>query len=203
MGWVRERDWRSEERRLMPEYVEQFFRDACEQLGVRVERRADGALADRARPARAAPPTTSASVKRLGRPAADLPQAHLPQGAAAQAEHEDAVCCSPGHPLYAAVRRGARSRARSCGEQAVRAIRRTLRPPSPTRSTSSPTTSSGSRPRADRGGLRRARRGDRGARRVATACPPTCCTTSRQSTSRRETSSARPEARQAARTSCG
>ena len=42
VSWVKERDWRSEERRLMPEFVEQFFSRACERLGVRLERRADG-----------------------------------------------------------------------------------------------------------------------------------------------------------------
>ena len=59
MSWVRERDWRSEERRLMPEYVEQFFGRACEQVGVRLEQRADGLMADRARSAGAAPPIGS------------------------------------------------------------------------------------------------------------------------------------------------
>jgi superfamily II DNA/RNA helicase len=42
MSWVKERDWCSEERRLMPEYVEQFFGRACDQLSVKLDRRADG-----------------------------------------------------------------------------------------------------------------------------------------------------------------
>ena len=42
MSWVRDRDWRSEERRLMPEYVERFFGRACDQVAVRLEQRADG-----------------------------------------------------------------------------------------------------------------------------------------------------------------
>ncbi|HZU75055.1 MAG TPA: hypothetical protein VE990_20025, partial [Acidimicrobiales bacterium] len=42
LSWVRRHDWESEERRLMPEYVESFFRDAAEQVRLRVEPRAGG-----------------------------------------------------------------------------------------------------------------------------------------------------------------
>ncbi|MCZ7543283.1 MAG: helicase-related protein [Anaerolineae bacterium] len=38
---IQQQDFRSEERRLMPEYVEDFFINAAERVGLRVERRAD------------------------------------------------------------------------------------------------------------------------------------------------------------------
>ena len=103
MSWVRERDWRSEERRLMPEFVEQFFRRAC-----RAARRAPGgarrrAAADRARPARGAPPTGCARCKRLGKPQPSYRKLTFRKEQRQRAEHEDAVLLSPGHPLYAAT----------------------------------------------------------------------------------------------------
>jgi SNF2 family DNA or RNA helicase len=102
MGWVTERDWASEERRLMPEYVEGFFKRACDQLGVRLERRADGLWriehvpqmlrSDRLR-----------AVQRLDRPQQSYRKLTFLKEDRARAEHEDAVLLSPGHPLFAAT----------------------------------------------------------------------------------------------------
>jgi hypothetical protein len=44
LALTRQQDYRSEERRLMPQYVEQFFLRAAERTGLRVEQRADTLL---------------------------------------------------------------------------------------------------------------------------------------------------------------
>jgi superfamily II DNA or RNA helicase len=103
MSWVRERDWRSEERRLMPEYVEQFFGRACEQLSVKLERRADGMWRIEHVPQSLRSPEQLRSVKRLGRPQTSYRKLTFLKEERAKAQHEDAVLLSPGHPLYAAT----------------------------------------------------------------------------------------------------
>lgn len=102
MSWVRERDWRSEERRLMPEFVEQFFRRACGQLGVRLEDRADGLLRIEHVP-RALTSDRLRSVQRLGKPNQSYRKLTFHKEDKQRAEHEDAVLLSPGHSLYAAT----------------------------------------------------------------------------------------------------
>jgi superfamily II DNA or RNA helicase len=102
MSWVRERDWRSEERRLMPEFVEQFFRRACARLDVRLEDRADGLLRIEHVP-RALTAERLRAVKRLGRPQQTYRKLTFRKEDKRRAEHEDAVLLSPGHPLYAAT----------------------------------------------------------------------------------------------------
>lgn len=102
VGWVRERDWASEERRLMPEYVEGFFRRACEQLGVRLERRADGLWRIEHVP-RALRVDRLRAVQRLDRPQESYRKLTFLKEERARAEHEDAVLLSPGHPLFAAA----------------------------------------------------------------------------------------------------
>ncbi len=67
LSWVRRHDWESEERRLMPEYVESFFRDAAEQVRLRVELRADGLYRVEHVPA-ALRAADLEAVRRLGRP---------------------------------------------------------------------------------------------------------------------------------------
>lgn len=50
MSWVVKRDWRSEERRLMPEFVEQLFGRAAKRVNLRLdERTVGGAAIDRVR----------------------------------------------------------------------------------------------------------------------------------------------------------
>jgi superfamily II DNA or RNA helicase len=102
VSWVRERDWRSEERRLMPEYVEQFFVRACEQLEMRIERRADGLWRVENVP-QSLRSDRLASVKRLGRPEPSYRKFTFRKEERERAEHEDAALVSPGHPLYAAA----------------------------------------------------------------------------------------------------
>jgi superfamily II DNA or RNA helicase len=102
MSWARERDWRSDERRLMPEFVEQFFRRACEQLGVRLEERADGLLRIEHVP-RAITSDRLRAVQRLGKPQPSYRKLTFRKEQRQRAEHEDAVLLSPGHPLYAAT----------------------------------------------------------------------------------------------------
>jgi superfamily II DNA or RNA helicase len=103
MSWVRERDWLSEERRLMPEYVEQFFGRACEQLAVKLDRRGDGLWRIEHVPQSLRSPEHLRSVKRLGRPQAAYRKLTFLKEERAKAQHEDAVLLSPGHPLYGAT----------------------------------------------------------------------------------------------------
>ncbi len=102
MSWVREHDWTSEERRLMPEYVEGFFLRACQQLDVRLERRVDGLWRIEHVPAALRSDRLSA-VQRLDRPQKSYRKLTFLKEQRARAEHEDAVLLSPGHPLFAAV----------------------------------------------------------------------------------------------------
>jgi len=100
---VHERDLRSEERRLMPEYVEQFFGRACRRLEVRLDRRADGMWRIEHVPASLRSPDRLESVRRLGRPQPEYRKLTFKKEDRARAEHEDAVLLSPGHPLYKAT----------------------------------------------------------------------------------------------------
>jgi superfamily II DNA or RNA helicase len=102
VSWVKERDWRSEERRLMPEFVEHFFSRACARLGVRLERRADGLWRIEHVPATLRAERLHA-VKRLGRPQQTYRKLTLHKEDRLRAEHEDAVLLSPGHSLFAAT----------------------------------------------------------------------------------------------------
>jgi superfamily II DNA or RNA helicase len=102
MEWVRERDFTSEERRLMPEYVEAYFLDAAEQVRLRVERRADTLLRIEHVPV-ALRSEDLTSVTRLGRPDPEYRKVTFRKDQRDRAEHGDAVLCSPGHPLFAAV----------------------------------------------------------------------------------------------------
>lgn len=106
MSWVRKRDWRSEERRLMPEFVEQLFRRAADRVGLRLEERRDapGAVLLRAEHVpRSLRDDRLESVKRLGPPQDAYRKLTFRKELRQRAEHEDAVLLSPGHPLYAAT----------------------------------------------------------------------------------------------------
>jgi superfamily II DNA or RNA helicase len=102
MEWVRDRDFTSEERRLMPEYVEAYFLDAAEQVRLRVERRADTLLRIEHVPL-ALRSEDLASVSRLGRPDGEYRKLTFRKEQRDRPEHGDAILCSPGHPLFAAV----------------------------------------------------------------------------------------------------
>ncbi|MCS6835320.1 MAG: helicase-related protein [Anaerolineae bacterium] len=100
---VRARDQRSAERRLMPEYVQRFFLEAAEMVGLRVEQRADGLFRVDHVPQRFADNHLT-SVRRFGPPDRSynkltFDKTHILR----QPKHADAVLLSPGHPLFAAV----------------------------------------------------------------------------------------------------
>lgn len=103
LGRIQAQDYRSEERRLMPEYVERYFLSAAEVVGLRMEQRADTLYRVEHVPQRFRA-TTLNSVKRFGPPATSYKKLtfnkydilHNPN-------HADAELVSPGHPLFAAV----------------------------------------------------------------------------------------------------
>ena len=92
----------TEERRLMPRYVESHFLSAAEAVGLRTEKRADGllriehVLAD-LRSERLA------AVRRLGKPTASYRKLTFYKEHLEQDQHVDAVLLGPGHALYGAV----------------------------------------------------------------------------------------------------
>jgi superfamily II DNA or RNA helicase len=92
----------AEERRLMPKYVETQFVRAAQEVGLRVELRADGlwrvehVLADLRSERRE-------SVRRLGKPETTYRKLTFHKEVLEQDAHLDAVLLGPGHALYAAV----------------------------------------------------------------------------------------------------
>ena len=99
---VRPKDLRSEERRLMPEYVEAFFLQAAQEVGLRVEVRADGLYRVEHVPERLRSHTLG-SAKRYGPPLVSYRKLTFHKEHLNKAEHADAQLVSPGHPLFAAV----------------------------------------------------------------------------------------------------
>jgi len=102
ISWVRERDWASEERRLMPEYVEAFFFETSQRVRLKVDRRADGLYRAEHVPV-ALRSDDLRSVRRLGPPRPEYRKLTFRKEERERPEHEDAVLCSPGHPLFAAA----------------------------------------------------------------------------------------------------
>ena len=92
----------SEERRLMPRYVEQHFLNAAREVGLKVEPRADGlwriehVLADLRS-------DRLASVQRMGKPETAYRKLTFHKERLDEDQHLDAVLSGPGHSLYAAV----------------------------------------------------------------------------------------------------
>ncbi|MFB3779569.1 MAG: helicase-related protein [Bryobacteraceae bacterium] len=92
----------SEERRLMPRYVEQHFLNAAHEVGLKVEPRADGlwriehVLADLRS-------DRLASVQRMGKPDASYRKITFHKEHLDEDQNLDAVLSGPGHCLYAAV----------------------------------------------------------------------------------------------------
>jgi len=92
----------TEERRLMPRYVEEQFVKSCAEIGLKVELRADGlwriehVLADLRS-------DRLESVRRLGKSDAAYRKLTFHKANLEQDQHVDAVLFGPGHPLYAAV----------------------------------------------------------------------------------------------------
>lgn len=99
---VRPKDWRSAERRLMPEYVEGFFREAADRVRLRVEPRADGLWRVDHVPERLRNSNLPA-VRRYRRPERSYRKLTFNKVHLTESRHLDAELCSPGHPLFAAM----------------------------------------------------------------------------------------------------
>jgi len=99
---IQKKNFIVEERRLMPEYVERFFKSAAEEVGLKVEKRADGLLKIPNVPA----PFRSdelESVRRFGKPETEYKKVTFHKEDLEKDQHIDAILLSPGHPLYAVV----------------------------------------------------------------------------------------------------
>jgi SNF2 family DNA or RNA helicase len=99
---VRPKDWRSEERRLMPEFVERFFIQAADRVKLRVEPRADGLWRVEHVPQRLRRPSLPA-VQRFGPPEKEYPKLTFRKEQLREDRHLDAELLSPGHALFAAT----------------------------------------------------------------------------------------------------
>jgi SNF2 family DNA or RNA helicase len=91
-----------EERRLMPRYVEQHFLNSAEEVGLKIESRADGlwriphVLADLRS-------DRLDAVRRLGKPEPNYRKITFHKEHLDMNQHLDAVLLGPGQPLYASV----------------------------------------------------------------------------------------------------
>jgi superfamily II DNA or RNA helicase len=103
LSHVQAQDYLSEERRLMPEYVEKYFLAAAQAVGLQVAQRADGLYRVDHVPQKFRA-TTLNSVRRFG-PAATVYKklTFNKQDVLKNPNHADAELLSPGHPLFAAV----------------------------------------------------------------------------------------------------
>jgi superfamily II DNA or RNA helicase len=100
---VRPKDWRSEERRLMPEYVQEFFLSAADRVRVRIEPRADGLWRVEHVPQRLRS-NTLPGVRRFGYPETTYRKLTFDKSEFLRdGRHLDAELLSPGHPLFAAT----------------------------------------------------------------------------------------------------
>ncbi len=99
---LRESTYISEERRLMPEYIAKQFLLACEDIGIRIEKRADGLWRIPHVPQDLRSEHLDA-VKRFSKPEDHYNKITFYKEHLTQDKHLDAVLVSPGHPLYAVV----------------------------------------------------------------------------------------------------
>jgi superfamily II DNA or RNA helicase len=99
---VRGEDWRSQERRLMPEYVEGFFLAAADQTSLTVQPRADALWRVEHVPGQFRSDDLAA-VKRFGRPDPRYLKFTFRKDIARKSQNLDSVLVSPGHPLFAAT----------------------------------------------------------------------------------------------------
>ncbi|WP_416675778.1 helicase-related protein [Egbenema bharatensis] len=95
-------DFRSEEQRLMPRYIEEFFKRSCEFLSVNLEVRADGLwrvpyVKEEFRS------NNLGAIRRLGAVEKNYPKLSFYKEQLANPNHQDAELLSPGHPLFAAI----------------------------------------------------------------------------------------------------
>ncbi len=102
LAWVRGSDIRSQERRLMPEYVEKFFVRAAEREKIPLRLRADGLYTIERVPVRLRDQHLS-TARRYGVPAQEYRKLTFDKTLQQRDEHLDAILLSPGHPLFAAL----------------------------------------------------------------------------------------------------
>ncbi len=95
-------NFEAEERRLMPEYVARQFLAAAEEVGLRIEQRADGLLRVPYVPQDLRSERLEA-VRRLGKPESSYRKVTFQKAHLEQDQHLDAVLTGPGHALYATV----------------------------------------------------------------------------------------------------
>lgn len=95
-------DYLSEERRLMPRYVEEFFRRACDYLGVNLETRADGLWRIPYLKEEFRAPTLDA-VRRLGVPDSRYGKFTFYKEKLGEVSHQDTEFVTPGHCLFGAI----------------------------------------------------------------------------------------------------
>jgi Domain of unknown function (DUF3883) len=99
---TQQQDLLSEEQRLMPRYVEEFFKRACDFMKLTLEVRADGLwripyIKEEFRS------NNLDSVRRLGAPEKQYLKATFYKEQMANPTQQDAELLSPGHPLFAAL----------------------------------------------------------------------------------------------------
>ena len=99
---TQDRDYVSEEQRLMPRYIEEFFKRTCDRLGINLDPRADGLwripyIKEEFRS------DNLNAVRRLGTPEKNYSKLTFYKEHLANATHQDAELLSPGHPLFAAI----------------------------------------------------------------------------------------------------
>ncbi len=99
---IQESNFVAEEKRLMPEYIEKYFRNAAELTGLKVEPRADGLLRIPYVPSSFRSEQLE-SVRRVGKPETEYKKVTFHKEDLEKDVHIDAVLLNPGHPLYAVV----------------------------------------------------------------------------------------------------
>ena len=122
---VRGEDWRSQERRLMPEFVEGFFLRASETTGLQLDLRADGLWRAEHVPAVFRMRRLRA-VKRLGRPDAALPKFTFRKDQARESKNLDSRAGLAGPSALRGGRRGAERRRSRSTRQGVARISRSV-----------------------------------------------------------------------------
>ena len=99
---LRECTYLAEEKRLMPEYIAKQFLLACENIGLKVEQRADGLWRIPYVPQDLRSENLDA-VQRFSKPEDRYNKITFYKEHLSQDKHLDAVLVSPGHPVYAVV----------------------------------------------------------------------------------------------------
>lgn len=102
LTWVGGTNILSQERRLMPEYVEKFFLRAAERERMPVHQRADSLYTIERVPLRLRTQNL-ATARRYGVPSQEYRKFTFDKTLQQHNEHLDAVLLSPGHPLFASL----------------------------------------------------------------------------------------------------